>query len=48
VLKVLCHHAEFGGAWTSPTAEKAKNLEFFICFYGKKGHSVRKLAVKCE
>jgi len=30
VLKVLYHHAMFGGAWISPAAGTAKNVEFFL------------------
>jgi len=29
VLEVLCHHAKFGGAWISPAAGTAKNVESF-------------------
>jgi len=29
VLAVLYHHAKFGGAWISPAAGAAKNVEFF-------------------
>ena len=31
MLEVLYHHAKFGGARISPTAEAAKNVEFFFC-----------------
>jgi len=31
VLKILYHHAKFGGARISPTAVVAKNVEFFVC-----------------
>jgi len=31
VLKVLYHHAKFGGAQISPMAGVAKNGEFFVC-----------------
>jgi len=31
MLKVLYHHAKFGGAWISPAAGAAKNAEFFVC-----------------
>jgi len=30
VLKVLYHHAKFGGGWISPAAWVAKNVEFFL------------------
>jgi len=32
VLDVLYHHAKFGGAWISPAAGVAKNVEFFCLF----------------
>jgi len=32
VLKVLYHHAKFGGAQISPAAGAAKNVEFFCLF----------------
>jgi len=31
VLKVLYHHAKFGGARISPAIGAAKNGEFFVC-----------------
>jgi len=31
MLEVLYHHAEFGGAWTSPAARVAK--KFCLCVY---------------
>ena len=31
MLEVLYHHAKFGGAWISPAAGVAKNVEFFVC-----------------
>ena len=31
MLKVLYHHAKFGGARISPAAGVAKNVEFFVC-----------------
>ena len=31
MLEVLYHHAKFGGAWISPAAGAAKNVEFFLC-----------------
>jgi len=31
VLEVLYLHAKFGGAWISPAAGVAKNVEFFVC-----------------
>ena len=30
MLKVLYHHAKFGGARISPAAVTAKNVEFFL------------------
>ena len=30
MLEVLYHHAKFGGAWISPAAGAAKNVEFFV------------------
>jgi len=30
VLKVLCHHAKFGGAQISPAAGAAKNVDLFV------------------
>jgi len=30
VVKVLYHHAKFGGARISPAAGVAKNVEFFV------------------
>jgi len=27
------HHAKFGGAWISPAAGAAKNVEFFVCLF---------------
>ena len=30
MLEVLYHHAKFGGAWISPTAGVAKNVDFFV------------------
>jgi len=35
VLKVLYHHAEFGGARISPAPEAAKNVEFFVCLFAR-------------
>jgi len=32
VLEVFYYHAKFGGAWISPAAGVAKNVEFF-CFF---------------
>jgi len=32
MLEVLYHHAKFGGAWISPAAGEAKNVEFFCLF----------------
>jgi len=32
VLEVLYHYAKFGGAWISPAAGVAKNVEFFCLF----------------
>ena len=32
MLKVLYHHAKFGGARISPAAGVAKNVEFFCLF----------------
>ena len=29
MLEVLYHHGKFGGAWISPAAGVAKNVEFF-------------------
>jgi len=29
MLEVLHHHAKFGGAWISPAARVAKNVDFF-------------------
>ena len=31
MLEVLYQHAKFGGAWISPAAGVAKNVEFFVC-----------------
>jgi len=31
MLKVLYHHAKFGGARISPATVTAKNVEFFVC-----------------
>ena len=31
MLEALYHHAKFGGAWISPAAGAAKNVEFFVC-----------------
>ena len=31
MLEVLYRHAKFGGAWISPAAGVAKNVEFFVC-----------------
>ena len=31
MLKVLYHHAKFGGARISPAAGVAKNVELFVC-----------------
>ena len=31
MLEVLYHRAKFGGAWISPAAGAAKNVEFFVC-----------------
>ena len=31
MFEVLYHHAKFGGAWISPAAGVAKNVEFFVC-----------------
>ena len=33
MLEVLYHRAKFGGAWMSPAAEVAKNVEFFVCLF---------------
>jgi len=30
VFEVLYHHAKFGGAWISPAAGVAKNVEFLV------------------
>jgi len=30
VLEVLYHNAKLGGAWISPAAGSAKNVEFFV------------------
>jgi len=31
LLKVLYHHARFGGAQISPATRATKNVEFFVC-----------------
>jgi len=33
VLEILYHRAKFGGAWISPAAGAAKNVEFFVCMF---------------
>ena len=31
MLEVHYRHAKIGGAWISPAAAAAKNVEFFVC-----------------
>ena len=33
MLKVLYHHAKFGGARVSPAAGAVNNVEFFVCLF---------------